>query len=145
MSVGSKPPKYPILDDIEVPANVLANWQVTADLLAEIAEAPAALIMRVHAREIEIFVASHSPGNVYHPGEKTPLDMGLYCETVMSTQHELRVPNALKDPAWDHNPDIELGMISYCGLPLTCRPARSSEPSAFSTPRKTPILTGPAN
>ncbi|MEI7868728.1 MAG: hypothetical protein WCI11_12620 [Candidatus Methylumidiphilus sp.] len=26
---------------------------------------------------------------------------------------------ALKDPDWDHNPDIKLGMISYCGLPLT--------------------------
>lgn len=38
--------------------------------------------MRVHAREVEVFVAGHSPGNVYHPGEKAPLDMGLYCETV---------------------------------------------------------------
>ena len=37
----------------------------------------------------------------------------------MSTRRELLVPNALKDPLWDKNPDIALGMISYCGLPLT--------------------------
>lgn len=119
MPTASKPSKYAVLDEIEVPANVLANWQTTADLLAELAGIPAALIMRVHAHEIEVFVASHSPGNVYHPGEKAPLDSGLYCETVMSSQRPLLVPNALEDPAWDHNPDITLGMISYCGLPLT--------------------------
>ena len=51
ISAESEAPKYPILAKIEVPENVLANWQVTANLLAEIAEAPAALIMRVHARE----------------------------------------------------------------------------------------------
>lgn len=115
----SKPPKYPILDDIEIPKDTLENWQRTADLLAEMVNVPAALVMRVHAHEIEVFVASNSPGNVYHPGEKTPLDMGLYCEMVMNTQRKLLVSNALKDPAWEHNPDVALGMISYCGHPLT--------------------------
>jgi PAS domain S-box-containing protein len=37
----------------------------------------------------------------------------------MNTRKNLLVPNALKDPDWDHNPDLKLGMISYCGLPLT--------------------------
>lgn len=43
-----------------------------ADLLADIAKVPAALVMRVHAREIEVFVASHSIANIYRPGEKAP-------------------------------------------------------------------------
>ena len=111
--------KYPICDQIKVPEHEIENWQATVDLLAEIAHIPAALVMRVHASEIEVFVSSHSAGNVYHPGEKATLNTGLYCETVMSTQRELLVPNALIDPDWNHNPDIELGMISYCGLPLT--------------------------
>ena len=119
MSAESNEPKYPVLDDIDVPEKVIENWQVTIDMLAEIAGVPAALIMRVHAREIEVFLSSHSPGNVFHHGEKAPLDMGLYCETVMSTRRKLVVPNSLKDPHWDHNPDIKLGMISYCGVPLT--------------------------
>jgi len=118
MSDEVKAPKYPTLDDIEVPEKEIENWQTTADILSKIANIPAALVMRVHADEIEVFVSSHSSGNVYHHGEKAPLDSGLYCETVMNTQHELLVPNALKDPLWDKNPDIALGMISYLGLPL---------------------------
>jgi len=111
--------KYPICDQIKVPEHEIENWQATVDLLAEIAHIPAALVMRVHASEIEVFVSSQTPGNVYHSGERATLNTGLYCETVMSTQRELLVPNALIDPDWNHNPDIELGMISYCGLPLT--------------------------
>jgi len=114
-----KKAKYPIFDDIEVPEKVIENWQSTVDILAKISNVPAALIMRVHADEIEVFVSSHSAGNVYHAGEKAPLNNDLYCETVINTQRELLVPNALKDPLWDKNPDIKLGMISYCGLPVT--------------------------
>ena len=113
-----KAPKHPILDTIEVPQKVIETWQETSNLLAEIAGIPAALVMRVHAKEIEVFVSSHCDGNVFHHGEKAPLDTGLYCETVIGTRRELLVPNALNDPAWDHNPDIERGMISYLGLPL---------------------------
>lgn len=114
----SHPPKYPILDNIEVPEDVLESWQITADLLANIAHIPAALIMRAHADEIEVFVSSHSKGNAYHSGEKAKLNTGLYCETVINTQQQLLVPNALTDPIWYQNPDVTLGMISYYGLPL---------------------------
>ena len=110
--------KSPILNTIEAPQKVIESWQESVNLLADIAGIPAALIMRVHAGEIEVLISSNSAGNVYHRGKKSPLKTGLYCETVISTQRELLVPNALSDPAWDHNPDIELGMISYFGLPL---------------------------
>ena len=110
---------FQILHEIEVPEKDLRKWQINIDMLAEISEIPAALIMRVHAHEIEVFIASHSPDNVYHRGEKAPLKTGLYCEAVMSTRQRMVVPNALKDKDWDHNPDIRMGMISYCGLPLT--------------------------
>jgi diguanylate cyclase (GGDEF)-like protein/PAS domain S-box-containing protein len=111
--------KYPLLDDLEVPHEVQASWQTTINILAELTEIPAALIMRVHPREIEVFLSSQSKGNVYEQGERAPLDTGLYCETVMDSRKELLIPDALNDPAWDHNPDIELGMISYLGLPLS--------------------------
>ena len=119
MFVAIKEPKYPINDNIEVPGNEIENWQITVDILAKITDTPAALIMRVHNDKIEVFVSSHSSGNVYHRGEMAPLNFGLYCEKVMNTQRELLVPNALNDPLWAKNPDIALGMISYCGLPLT--------------------------
>lgn len=118
MDHATHPPKYPILDDIKVPEDVLESWQITADLLANIANIPAALIMRAHDTEIEVFVSSHSVGNIYHSGERASLNSGLYCETVISTQRNLLVPNALTDPLWANNPDIASGMIAYYGLPL---------------------------
>ena len=48
---------------IEVPTNVLENWQEIANILAEIIEIPAALIMRFVDLYIEVFVSSKSAGN----------------------------------------------------------------------------------
>lgn len=111
-------PKYPIHADIEIPVNLKASWQQTLDLIARLFEVPASLIMRVHAREIEVFVSGNHPDNCYGEGAREHLDSGLYCEHVMDTRRPLIVPNALKDPLWDHNPDIKLQMVSYCGLPI---------------------------
>jgi diguanylate cyclase (GGDEF)-like protein/PAS domain S-box-containing protein len=119
MAPASGNSKYPILDELVVPPSVLDSWQTTVNLIAEIIHVPAALVMRVHTCEIEVFVTSHSQGNVYKAGERARLDTGLYCETVMDTQQSLCVPNALEDSRWDKNPDIELGMISYYGVPLS--------------------------
>lgn len=119
MASQSKATKYPIWDEIEVTKPVFESWQLTVNLLAKIGNIPTALIMRSHAHEIEVLVSSQSVDHVYGQGEVMPLNTGLYCETVMDTQRSLLVPNALNDPNWDHNPDIELGMISYYGLPLT--------------------------
>lgn len=115
---SSNSSKYDIMADIEIPEHFISSWQQTVDVMAEIIQVPAGLIMRVHSDEIEVFLKSQNDGNIYKKGEVAPLDSGLYCETVMDTKKELLVPNALKDKHWDHNPDIEIGMISYCGLPL---------------------------
>lgn len=82
---------------ITVPPEMLENWQQTLDLLSEIVDTPAALIMRVHPTEIEVFASSHSQGNPYKPHDKEHLGHGLYCETVMKECRELHIPNALKD------------------------------------------------
>jgi signal transduction histidine kinase/CheY-like chemotaxis protein len=108
----------------DVPDSLLPRWQRTIDLMARIYEVPAGLIMRVHAEHIEVFLASHTHENPYEPGELANLQTGLYCETVMQRRDQLQVPNALEDPEWDHNPDIELGMICYLGVPL-CWPDSS--------------------
>lgn len=105
-------------DKIKIPVYLLKSWQMTLDLLAETCAVPAALLKQVHGNEIEVLVKSQSPGNVYEQGERADLNSGLYCETVMATGKELLVPNALTAPGWAQNPDIEFGMISYCGLPV---------------------------
>jgi len=109
--VGSQP--------FEVPETVLLKWQKVVDMMAELLAVPAGLIMRCQGRDIEVLLASRSPGNPYHPGEKELLDgSGLYCETVTRTRQMLLVPDALKDKKWKNNPDIKLGMVSYLGFPI---------------------------
>ena len=98
---------------------LLGKWQNVVDMVAELLTVPAGLIMRCQGDEIEVLVASASPENPYHPGEKEFLPgSGLYCETVIKTRQMLLVPNALQDEKWRHNPDIKLGMISYLGYPI---------------------------
>jgi len=98
---------------------LLGKWQNIVDIAAELLMVPAGLIMRCQGNEIEVLVASTSPENPYHPGEKEPLHgSGLYCETVIKTRQMLLVPNALHDEKWRNNPDIKLGMISYLGYPI---------------------------
>ena len=104
---------------IDVPDDMFNGWQQTLDLLSEIAKSPAVLIMRLTPSDISVFTTSNSQGNPYSRHDKEELGNGLYCETVIKSQSELHIPNALKDKEWDHNPDIKLGMIAYCGLPLT--------------------------
>jgi PAS domain S-box-containing protein len=104
---------------IDIPQAVIDKWQEITNLLAELVQVPAALIMRVEPPEISVFVASKSQGNPYHPRERACLNTGLYCETVMRTRQPLLVPDALNDDEWRSNPDIGLGMISYLGLPIS--------------------------
>lgn len=101
----------------EVPDIILKKWQEIADLLAELFSVPAALIMRTENEYMEVFVSSNSENNPYSPGDKEKW-YGLYCETVIKSQKQLVIPDATKDPLWDHNPDIKLGMICYMGVPI---------------------------
>ena len=101
----------------DVPDIVLKKWQEIADLLAELFSVPAALIMRTENDYMEVFVSSNSENNPYAPGDKEKW-YGLYCETVIKTQKQLVIPDATKDPVWDHNPDLKLGMICYMGVPI---------------------------
>jgi len=104
---------------IEVPTDILENWQGIANILAEIIGIPAALIMRFTDPYIEVFVSSNSEGNPYHPGDRETLyGSGLYCETVIKTQDKLLIPDALTDSNWKNNPDVKLNMISYLGFPI---------------------------
>jgi diguanylate cyclase (GGDEF)-like protein/PAS domain S-box-containing protein len=105
---------------LTVPDAVQAKWQDIVDTMAQIAGVPSGLIMRIVGNEIEVFVASRTPGNPYRSGESEPLEgSGLYCETVIRSRGELLVANAVADALWRDNPDVERGMISYLGYPIS--------------------------
>ena len=102
----------------DIPEEIRARWQRIVDLMARVFKVPAGLIMRVAPPQIEVFLSSATEGNPYYKGERADLNTGLYCETVMEKKVPLLVPDALKDPVWDHNPDINVGMTFYLGYPL---------------------------
>jgi transcriptional regulator with GAF, ATPase, and Fis domain len=105
--------------EIEVPVEIMENWQEISDILAEMIDVPVALIMRFNDPEIEVFVSSQSEGNPYQRGNKEKLSgSGLYCETVIRTKSKLLVPDAMADENWKNNPDIKLNMVSYLGYPI---------------------------
>ncbi|MBV8416120.1 MAG: GHKL domain-containing protein [Verrucomicrobia bacterium] len=102
-----------------IPDTILEKWQKIVNLMAEMLDVPAGLIMRILGEDIHVFVSSSTEGNPYHPGDSEHfLGSGLYCETVVTKNHELLVPNALFDEAWRNNPDVKLNMISYLGYPI---------------------------
>ena len=105
------------------------KWQSIVDTVAELANVPAGLVMRVDGDDIEVLVSSRTLGNPYKPGETMRLvDSGLYCEEVIKSQQTLAVPNALADEHWRANPDVELDMVSYLGMPI-----RWPDENAFGT------------
>jgi DMSO/TMAO reductase YedYZ molybdopterin-dependent catalytic subunit len=102
-----------------IPDPILETWQKIVNLMAEMLDVPAGLIMRIVGEEIHVFVSSSTEGNPYHRGDSEHFwGSGLYCETVVTKNHELLVPNALFDEVWRNNPDVKLKMISYLGYPI---------------------------
>lgn len=102
-----------------IPEDMLAKWQRVVDILARIVEVPAGLIMQAAPPKHHVFVTSATADNPYTTDTAFQLDSGLYCDTVMAERSLLIVPNALDDPQWNRNPDLEHGMVFYMGFPLT--------------------------
>jgi two-component sensor histidine kinase len=102
----------------EIDESFQEKWQELVDIAARIIGVPSGLIMRLLEDEIEVFKSSHTKDNPYEPREKAELGCGLYCETVVGRREALLVPNALADKNWKDNPDVQLKMISYFGVPI---------------------------
>ncbi len=83
------------IPEVEIPESTLTKWQNIVDIMAELIDIPAALIMRIVQSDIEVFVSSKSDGNPYQPGDHEHLmGSGLYCETVINTNDKLLIPDA---------------------------------------------------
>ena len=96
--------------DITIPKEVVQKWQRVVNIMAELIDVPAALIMKVDPPYIEVFRSSESSKNPYKVGGREHLT-GLYCEQVIKTRSKLLVPNALKDKHWVD--DSQWKMLSW--------------------------------
>ncbi len=101
-----------------VPDDIKLKWQNIVNMLAKVLDVPAALIMKITSENMEIFLKSSNPDNPYPKDGKDALLHGLYCETVIGTDDQLLVENALANSVWKDNPDVSLNMISYLGYPI---------------------------
>jgi len=106
------------VSNLKIETNVLDEWQHISNLVADFCDVPVALIMRKRDDVLQVVVGSEYPLSPYKRNETAPLNGDLYCEWVIDTQQPLHIPNALNDPQWDRNPDIELSMICYYGVPI---------------------------
>lgn len=102
----------------EIPGDIKNHWQKILNSIAEIFDVPSSLIMKINPKNIVVFLSSKSANNPYKKGDQEQLKKGLYCETVIGERKELLIKDALNNSYWKDNPDVELGMISYYGLPI---------------------------
>ncbi|MFW5961973.1 MAG: diguanylate cyclase [bacterium] len=96
----------------------LNKWEGIVNIIANIIGVAAALIMKINPESMEVVLKSQNEDNSYIAGGSYSLGHGLYSETVIAKNKELHIKNALEDEVWKDNPDIDLNLISYYGLPL---------------------------
>lgn len=102
----------------EISEEVIAKWQRVVDLISELADVPASLIMSTIDQHHSVYVANTSDANPYKVGQSFQLNEKLYCFGVFQNDGELCVEDATCDPRWHDNQDMEHGMSFYVGLPL---------------------------
>ncbi|AFA47281.1 GAF domain-containing protein [Acetobacterium woodii] len=105
-------------DKPKIPEEMKKSWQNIANLIAVFAKVRAGLIMEITEKAMRVFLMSDNESNPYQVGGNDYLCHGLYCETVIGTDDELSVVDARQLAAWKDNPDVDIAMISYFGLPL---------------------------
>jgi PAS domain S-box-containing protein len=103
--------------DFELPVEINEKWQRMVNIMSNLLRVPTGFIMKVNGPHIKIFTTNVADTNPYHAGQNFELD-GLYCEEVMKSDNLLCIPDALKDPEWDNNPEIPAGFIYYLGYPV---------------------------
>ncbi|MFW6001565.1 MAG: GAF domain-containing protein [Halanaerobium sp.] len=101
-----------------VSVDILSKWKRLVNSTAEILAVPAVLIMKIRKDAMEVFLSSDNSENPYSAGDSETLGHGLYCENVIGTNKVLLVENALESDVWNDNPDVDLNMIAYYGLPI---------------------------
>lgn len=106
---------------IAIPPDVIERWQRIVDLLANIVRVPSAVVCKLeppHDTHYTILASSNSEGNPFPVDDTFAMDIGTFCETVIKSREPLLVVNGLEDEDWKRAPEMQVGMVSYLGLPV---------------------------
>ena len=103
---------------IEIPEPMFRGWQQTVELIADIMNLPAALIMRVHHSDVRIF-SSNDTASVISSSLSESKQLSCYCAQVIYNRAELLIEDALQDLTWSFDQNVNADIMAYYGLPLT--------------------------
>jgi len=106
------------IENQNIDLNILPKWQEKIDLLEDILNVSAILIMKLHPHELEVFVSSQNENNPYLVGDKGELNIGSYCDSVVASNAKIYIEDASKDNLWKHKTKYNSGMYCYLGLPI---------------------------
>ena len=110
-----------------IPSDVLRKWQRIVDLLANIVHVPSAVVCKLEPPDYtyyRVVANSNSEGNPIPMDQTFSMDIGTFCETVIKNREPLLVANALEDDQWKSAPEIQVGLVSYLGFPVSCPDGR---------------------
>jgi GAF domain-containing protein len=105
---------------MRIPDIAILKWQNIADLLAEVAGAPAATINILNGDVMTVIDTSSGSNNTIKKGEEVQLTSGkkIYGAAVIQAREKLIVPNALKSDFWKGSEGVKSGFIAYAGIPI---------------------------
>ena len=105
-------------EELNIPLNFAESWQNIVNLISDLENVKAALILEISEEYIEILASSENEDNPYEAGEKRHMENDLYFEPVIRNRAELIISNALSNEKWKERVSANKGMISCICLPI---------------------------
>ena len=97
---------------------IVAKWQEKIDLLQQLLQVSAAILMKLHPRELEVYVSSGNKNNPYAIGDRGEINIGSYCDSIIASKVRVQIEDASDDEYWRDKLEFNNGMSCYIGLPI---------------------------
>lgn len=111
----------PHTPEITIPPDILQKWQRVADLVANIMHVPSGVLCKLeppYYTHYRIVASSDTQGNPFPIDDTFSMDMGTFCEEVIQSRQLLLVVDARGEDRWRLAPELNVGMVSYLGVPI---------------------------
>jgi len=107
-----------ISNNREIPLSIRSEWQDIVNIVTELEEVKATLILKITEDFLEILFSSQNNDNPYKAGEKQKLEDDIYFTPVIKDKSELIIADALSHERWHDSINANKGMISCICLPI---------------------------
>ena len=106
--------------NMRIPDIALLKWRNIADLLAQVAQVPAATVNIVEENALRVIGASQGNQAPLKEDSRVEMKPGLkiYCSAVIQAREKLVIPDATKSEFWRDSEGAKAGFISYAGVPI---------------------------